>query len=76
LDLVQANNFYSKPLTKLDLHFIYKATQKYYGNEVQESINPVVFFKMLLVGYLNNINSDRHLIAYYSVSLSIRFFWL
>ena len=74
LDLVPADNFYRKLLTELDLHFIYKATQKYYGKEGQESIDPVVFFKLLLVGYLNNINSDRHLIAYCSDSLSIRLF--
>ena len=74
LDLVPADNFYRKLLTELDLHFIYKATQKYYGKEGQESIDPVVFFKILLVGYLNNINSDRQLIAFCSDSLSIRLF--
>ena len=63
-------------LSELDLHFIYKATQKYYGKEGQESIDPVVFFKILLVGYLNNINSDRQLIAFCSDSLSIRLFWV
>ena len=74
LDLVPEDNFYRKLLTELDLHFIYKATQKYYGKEGQESIDPVVFFKILLVGYLNNINSDRQLIAFCSDSLSIRLF--
>ncbi|MFM9438582.1 IS1182 family transposase [Flavobacterium psychrophilum] len=72
--MVPADNFYRRLSTELDLHFIYKATQKYYGKEGQESIDPVVFFKILLVGYLNNINSDRHLIAYCSDSLSIRLF--
>jgi hypothetical protein len=33
-----------------------------------------VFFKLLLVGYLNNINSDRALIAFCSDSLAIRWF--
>ena len=74
LDLVPEDNFYRKLQTELDLHFIYKATQKYYGKEGQESIDPVVFFKILLVGYLNNINSDRQLIAFCSDSLSIRLF--
>lgn len=74
LDLVPVDNFYRKLSTELDLHFIYKATQKYYGKEGQESIDPVVFFKILLVGYLNNINSDRQLIAFCSDSLSIRLF--
>ena len=64
LDMVPSDNFYRKLLTELDLHFIYKATQKYYGNEGQQSIDPVVFFKILLVGYLNNINSDRQLLLF------------
>ena len=74
LDMVPEDNFYRKLLSELDLHFIYKATQKYYGKEGQESIDPVIFFKILLVGYLNNINSDRQLIAFCSDSLSIRLF--
>ena len=74
LDLVPVDNFYRKLSTELDLQFIYKATRKYYGKEGQESIDPVVFFKILLVGYLNNINSDRQLIAFCSDSLSIRLF--
>ncbi len=74
LDMVPVDNFYRRLLTELDLHFIYKATDQYYGKEGQESIDPVVFFKILLVGYLNNINSDRQLIAFCSDSLSIRLF--
>ena len=73
LDMVPSDNFYRKLLSELDLHFLYKATRSYYGSEGQESLDPVVFFKILLVGYLNNISSDRHLIAYCSDSLSIRF---
>lgn len=46
LDLVPADNFYRKLLTELDFHFIYKATQKYYGTEGQQSIDPVVFFNL------------------------------
>lgn len=74
LDLVPADNFYRKLLTELDLQFIYKSTQKYYGKEGQESIDPVVFFKILLVGYLNNINSDRQLIRYCNNCLDVRLF--
>lgn len=70
--LVPKDNFYRKLGESLDLRFLYKATSKYYGREGQESIDPVVFFKILLVGYLNNINSDRRLIAFCSDSLGIR----
>ena len=57
-DLVPANNYYRIIDKELDLKFLYEATKSYYGTEGQESIDPVVFFKICLVGYLNNINSD------------------
>ena len=65
LDLVPEDNFYRKLLSELDLHFIYKATQKYYGKEGQESIDPVVFFKILLVGYLTQITQ----LKFFEISL-------
>lgn len=73
-DLVPQDNFYRKLNQELDLNYLYKATAQYYGREGQESIDPVVFFKILLVGYLNNVNSDRKLIAFCSDSLAIRLF--
>jgi len=73
-DLVPLNNFYRILDKELDLHFLYRATAQYYGYEGQESIDPVVFFKICLVGYLNNINSDRKLIEYCSNCLDIRLF--
>lgn len=72
--LVPPDNFYRLIDKELDLQFLYKATKDYYGSEGQQSIDPVVFFKILLVGYLNNINSDRPLIRYCADSLSIRLF--
>ncbi len=72
--LVPSDNFYRKVNQHLELHFLYKSTAPYYGREGQQSIDPVVFFKILLVGYLNNINSDRALLRYCSDSLSIRLF--
>jgi transposase len=73
-DLVPKNNIYRIIDRELDLKFLYKATEKYYGIEGQESIDPVVFFKICLIGYLNNINSDRKLIEYCSDSLAVRLF--
>jgi transposase len=73
-DLVPENNFYRLVNKELDLKFLYKSTEKYYGSEGQESIDPVVFFKICLVGYLNNINSDRKLIEFCNDSLAIRLF--
>lgn len=72
--LVPTDNFYRQLDATLDLQFIYKATKKYYGTEGQESIDPVVFFKIMLVGYLNNINSDRALLRYCANCLDVRLF--
>lgn len=73
-DLVSEDNFYRKLDETLDLHFLYAATHQYYGSEGQESIDPVVFFKICLVAYLNNINSDRKLMDYCSNCLDIRLY--
>ena len=72
--LVPQDNFYRKLDKVLDMGFLYKDTAPYYGIEGQESIDPVVFFKICLVGYLNNINSDRKLIEYCSNCLDVRLF--
>ena len=72
--LVPPDNFYRLLAQTLDLNFLYKATAKYYGTEGQESIDPVVFFKICLIGYLNNINSDRRLMAYCSNCLDTRWY--
>src|SRR5690606_4823750 len=72
--LVPPDNFYRKIHQQLDFHFLYRATSGYYGREGQEGIDPVVCFKILLVGYLNNINSDRALLRYCSNCLDVRLF--
>ena len=71
-NLVPKDNFYRKLEEVLDMNFLYEETESYYGTEGQESIDPVVFFKICLAGYINNINSDRKLIEYCSNCLDIR----
>jgi transposase len=72
--LVPPDNFYRRLNKVLDLHWLYAATKNYYGEEGQESIDPVVFLKMCIVGYINNIGSDRKLADYCADSLGIRLF--
>lgn len=73
-DRVPADNFYRKLKTTLDLRFVYDRTKRYYGTEGQESIDPLVFFKLMLVGYLENLGSDRRIITTASMRLDILFF--
>ena len=71
---VPASNFYRRLRESLDLSFLYKLTNSYYGDCGQKSIDPVVFFKLCLVGYLENIISDRRVIEHCSMRLDILYF--
>ncbi|MCO6426850.1 IS1182 family transposase, partial [Nitrosomonas communis] len=73
-DRVPVDNIYRRLKESLDLRFLYKLTARYYGTEGQESIDPVVFFKLMLVGYLENLGSDRRIISTASLRLDILYF--
>lgn len=73
-DRVPEDNFYRCLKQTLDLHWLYKATKKYYGTEGQPSIDPVVFIKLMLIGYLENLGSDRRIINTVSLRLDMLFF--
>ena len=73
-DRVPADNLYRRLKEMLDLRFLYKTTASYYGIEGQESIDPTVFFKLILVGYLENLGSDRRIITTASMRLDILYF--
>jgi len=68
------NNFYRRLKEALDLGFLYNSTQSYYGKCGQDSIDPVVFYKLCLVGYLENITDDRRLIEHSKMRLDILYF--
>jgi transposase len=71
---VPEDNFYRRLKTNLDLSFLRQATKSYYGKEGQQSIDPEVFFKLILVGYIENLNSDRKIINHARMRLDILFF--
>jgi transposase len=73
-DRIPSDNLYRKLTEVLDLRFLYKQTAHYYGTEGQESVDPIVFFKLMLVGYLENLGSDRRIIITASMRLDILFF--
>jgi hypothetical protein len=55
----------------LDLQWLYKGTKNYYGTEGQESIDPTVFFKLMLIGYLENLGCDWRIISTVSIRLDL-----
>jgi transposase len=71
---VPRHNLYHRLDEVLDLRFLYEATQALYSHMGQPSLGPVVFFKLLLVGRLENIASDRRLLDHCAMCLDILLF--
>lgn len=71
---VPEGNFYRRLKDIVDLRWLYKKTRKYYGSEGQKSIDPVVFFKLILIGYLENLGSDRRIIQTVSMRMDMLYF--
>ena len=57
-DRVPKENFYRRLKEVLNLKFLNPLTQKFYGESGQKSIDPIVFFKVCLLGYLENITTE------------------
>ena len=73
-DRVPKENFYRRLRETLDLSFLYKDTKELYGKTGNPSIDPVVFFKLLLTGYLENITSDRKLVEHCAMRMDVLYF--
>lgn len=58
----------------VDFSFIRPLCRPYYSHTGRPSIDPVVLFKMLLVGYLYGITSERRLARELSLNLAYRWF--
>ncbi|HEY8660078.1 MAG TPA: transposase [Hanamia sp.] len=71
---VPEDNFYRRLKDLFNFRWLYKEIKKYYGAEGQQSIDPVVFFKLMLIGYLENLGNDRRIIATVSMRLDMLFF--
>jgi len=71
---VPEDNFYRRLKDILNLEWLYRETKKYYGTEGQQSIDAVVFFKLMLIGYLENLGSDRRIINTVSMRLDMLYF--
>lgn len=73
-DHVPEDNFYRRLKEVIDFKFLYKRTAVYYGTEGQKSVDPVVFMKLMLIGYLENLNSDRRIVNTAKLRLDLLYF--
>jgi transposase len=58
----------------IDFSFVYPLARPYYSHTGQPSVDPIVLFKALLVGYLYGITSERRLMDEIQVNLAYRWF--
>jgi len=58
----------------IDFSFVRSLCRPYYSHTGQPSVDPVVIFKMLLLGYLYGITSERRLAQEVSMHLGYRWF--
>src|SRR5215213_3004562 len=73
-DLVPANHFYRHLEAKLDLGFVREWSRNLYADRGRPSIDPVVFFKLQLVMFFEDIRSERQLIETASLNLAHRWY--
>ncbi len=75
LDSLVSEDHFLRRLDKLvSFDFIRGITKKYYSHTGKPSIDPVVLVKMLLVGYLFDIRSERKLVEEISLNLAYRWY--
>jgi transposase len=71
---VPRHNLYRRLAELLDWSFLYEQTRDLYSRTGQPSLDPAFFFKLVLVGRLENIVSDRRLVEHCALRLDIFYF--
>src|SRR5215210_3891993 len=72
--LVPADHFYRHLEAELELSFVRDWTRALYAERGRPSIDPVVFFKLQLIMFFEDIRSERRLIATASLNLAHRWY--
>jgi len=73
-ELVPQDHFYRHLQQILDLSFVHQLVREHYAIAGRPSIDPVVFFKLQLVMFFENIRSERLLMRQVADRLSLRWY--
>ena len=73
-DLVPKDHLLRKIAKSIDFRFIEAKTKDLYSTTGRPGIHPVILFKMLFIGYLFGIRSERQLVKEIEVNLAYRWF--
>ena len=73
-ELVPKDNFYRRLEEQLDLSFVRDLVRPLYARGGRSSVDPVVFFKLQLVMFLEDLRSERKLMSVVADRLSLRWY--
>src|SRR5215207_3265582 len=74
-ELVPQDNFYRHLERAVDLSFVRELVKDRYAWIGRPSVDPVVFFKLQLVLFFEDLRSERQLMEVVADRLSIRWYW-
>ena len=72
--LIPENHLLRKINQMISFDFIYDLVAPYYPTNGRPSVDPVSMFKMLLVGYLYGVKSERRLVQEVQLNIAYRWF--
>lgn len=70
--MIPENHLLRQIKNSVNFDFIYEKASSFYSHTGRKSIDPVVMIKMLLIGYLYGIKSERRLEEEVSLNLAYR----
>ncbi len=73
-ELVPEEHFYRRLEATLDLSFVRELVAPLYAKSGRPSVDPVVFFKLQLVMFFENLRSERQLMGVVADRLSLRWY--
>lgn len=73
-DFLGPDHFLVKLDRAVSLEWVREKTRRYYSHTGKPSVDPVVLVKMLLVGYLYDIRSERRLVEEVRLNLAYRWY--
>jgi transposase len=73
-DMVPQDHLLRRIAATVDFSFVRGLCRSFYSHTGQPSVDPMVLFKMLLIGYLYGITSERRLMNEIGVNLAYRWF--
>jgi transposase len=73
-DIISKDNFYRRLEATIDLSFVRDLVKECYTSSGRPSVDPVVFFRLQLVMFFEDIRSERQLMEIAADRLSIRWY--